>query len=147
MTRTIIQAPGRLNLPPLREFWEAREVLYRFGIRDIVLRYRQTVIGVIWVVLQPVASAGIFSIVFGGVAGLKTGDVPYFLFSFVGMLAWNVFNNVVSRASASLMASSTKAPARSASSGSNSTTAPGVSASASLRVTSSSRVGTSCALG
>jgi lipopolysaccharide transport system permease protein len=104
MTRTIIRPPGRLNLPPWRELWDAREVLYRFGIRDIVLRYRQTAIGVAWVVLQPLASAGIFSIVFGSVAKLPSGGVPYFLFSFAGMLAWNAFNSVVSRSSASLVA-------------------------------------------
>ncbi|SEB84008.1 lipopolysaccharide transport system permease protein [Paramicrobacterium humi] len=94
-------------MPPWREFWEAREVLYRFGIRDIVLRYRQTAVGVAWVVLQPLAAAGIFSIVFGQVAGLSSGDVPYFVFSFAGMLAWNVFNGVVSRASSSLVANQT----------------------------------------
>ncbi|TAM69463.1 MAG: ABC transporter permease [Microbacteriaceae bacterium] len=104
MTRIVIRPPGRFNLPPLREFWEAREVLYRFGIRDIVLRYRQTAIGVAWVVLQPLVAAGIFSIVFGSVARLPSGGVPYFVFSFAGMLAWNVFNGVVGRASGSLVA-------------------------------------------
>ncbi|MGN6127986.1 MAG: ABC transporter permease [Humibacter sp.] len=104
MTRTIIKAPGRFNLPPWREFWDAREVLYRFGMRDVVLRYRQTAIGVAWVVLQPLASAGIFAIVFGGVARLPSGGVPYFLFSFAGMLAWNVFNSIVGRSSTSLVA-------------------------------------------
>jgi lipopolysaccharide transport system permease protein len=104
VSRILIRPPGRLNLPQWRELWEAREVLYRFGVRDIVLRYRQTAIGVAWVVLQPLVAAGIFSIVFGQVAGLPTGGVPYFLFSFAGMLAWNVFNNVVSRSSTSLVA-------------------------------------------
>jgi lipopolysaccharide transport system permease protein len=103
MTRTIIRPPGRFNMPPWRELWDAREVLYRFGVRDIVLRYRQTAIGVAWVVLQPLVSAGIFSVVFGQVAKLPSGGVPYFLFSFAGMLAWNAFNNVVSRASGSLV--------------------------------------------
>ncbi|MHA7985504.1 ABC transporter permease [Rathayibacter sp. CAU 1779] len=103
MTRTIIRPPGRFNLPPWREFWEAREVLYRFGIRDLVLRYRQTAIGVAWVVLQPIASAGIFAVIFGQVAKLPSGGVPYFLFSFAGMLAWTAFNSVVSRSSGSLV--------------------------------------------
>jgi lipopolysaccharide transport system permease protein len=107
MSRIVIRPPGRLNLPQWRELWEAREVLYRFGIRDIVLRYRQTAIGVAWVVLQPLVAAGIFSIVFGGVAKLPSGGVPYFVFSFAGMLAWNAFNNIVSRASNSLVANQT----------------------------------------
>ena len=104
MSRILLRPPGRLNLPPWRELWEAREVLWRFGVRDIVLRYRQTAVGVAWVVLQPLVAAGIFSIVFGQVAKLPTGGVPYFLFSFAGMLAWNVFNNVVSRSASSLVA-------------------------------------------
>jgi len=104
LPRTVITPPGRLNLPRWRELWEAREVLYRFGVRDIVLRYRQTVIGVAWVVLQPLASAGIFAVVFGQVAGLESGGVPYFAFSLAGMLAWNLFNGIVSRAAPSLVA-------------------------------------------
>jgi lipopolysaccharide transport system permease protein len=79
-------------------------VALRFGQRDIVLRYRQTFIGVAWVLLQPLASAGIFSIVFGAVAKLPSGGVPYFLFSFMSMLIWTVFSNVVSRAAPSLVA-------------------------------------------
>jgi lipopolysaccharide transport system permease protein len=69
-----------------------------------VLRYRQTAVGVAWVVLQPLASAGIFAVVFGQVAKLPSGGIPYFLFSFSGMLAWNVFNNVIGRSSGSLVA-------------------------------------------
>lgn len=102
--RTVITPPGRLNLPAWRELWEAREVLYRFGARDVVLRYRQTAVGVAWVVLQPLASAGVFALVFGTVAGLSSDGVPYIVFSLVGMLAWNLFNGVVSRAAPSLVA-------------------------------------------
>jgi len=67
------------------------------------LRYRQTAVGVAWVVLQPLAAAGIFSVVFGQVAGLPSGGIPYFVFSFAGMMAWNVFNGVISRSSTSLV--------------------------------------------
>lgn len=102
--RTVITPPGRLHLPAWRELWEAREVLYRFGARDVVLRYRQTAVGVAWVVLQPLASAGVFALVFGAVAGLSSDGVPYIVFSLVGMLAWNLFNGVVSRAAPSLVA-------------------------------------------
>ncbi len=52
----------------------------------------------IWVVLQPLLSAGIFSIVFGQIADLSSDGVPYFVFSFAGMLAWTLFNGIVSRA-------------------------------------------------
>lgn len=100
----VILPPTRLNLPSPRELWAAREVLYRFGARDIVLRYRQTVVGVLWVVIQPLASAGIFAIVFGAVAGFSSGNVPYIVFSMAGTLAWNLFSGTLSRATPSLTA-------------------------------------------
>lgn len=104
MARTIdITPPGRLPLPDLRELWEAREIFWRFGMRDLLLRYKQTALGVIWVVIQPLLSAGVFSIVFGQIADIDSGPVPYFIFSFGGMLAWNLFNGVVTRASGSLV--------------------------------------------
>lgn len=104
MSRTVIRPPGRFNLPSWRALWEAREIFYRFGQRDILLRYRQTAVGVAWVVIQPLASAGIFSVVFGGIAQLPSGGLPYFIFSFAGLLGWNLFNGIVSRASGSLVA-------------------------------------------
>lgn len=100
---TVINPPGRLPLPAWREMWEAREVFTRFGIRDLKLRYRQTALGVIWVILQPLLSAGIFSVVFGEIANLGSDGVPYFVFSFAGMLAWTLFNGIVSRAAPSLV--------------------------------------------
>lgn len=104
MTRTIIRPPGRLNLPSWGELWRSRAVFFRFGQRDILLRYRQTAVGVAWVVIQPLMAAGIFAVVFGGIAQLPSGDLPYFLFSFAGLLGWNLFNNIVSRSAPSLVA-------------------------------------------
>jgi lipopolysaccharide transport system permease protein len=101
---TVITPPRRLSLPPFRELWESREVLYRFGQRDVVLRYRQTAIGVVWVLLQPLAAAGVFAIVFGQVAKLPSSGIPYVVFSYVGVLAWNIFNNVIGRGATSLVA-------------------------------------------
>lgn len=103
METVVITPPGRLGLPRWSELWGAREVLYRFGQRDVLLRYRQTAVGVVWVVLQPLAAAGVFSLVFGTVANLPSDGVPYFLFSYAGMLAWNLFNQTVGRAAPSLV--------------------------------------------
>lgn len=94
-------------MPHWRELWEAREVALRFGQRDIVLRYRQTAIGVAWVLIQPLAAAGIFSLIFGSVANLPTDGIPYFLFTFVSMLAWTLFASIVNRAAPSLVANQT----------------------------------------
>lgn len=104
MRTTVIRPPRRIDRPSFRELWDAREVLYRFGQRDVLLRYRQTAIGVVWVVLQPLAGAGIFTLVFGRVAGLPSDGIPYFLFSFSGMIAWTFFSSLVTRASSSLVA-------------------------------------------
>ena len=103
MNRIVINPPGRISLPKLGQLWEAREVLYRFGARDITLRYRQTALGVVWVVLQPLLTAGVFTLVFGRVAKLPSGGVPYFIFSFAGLLAWNIFSGIVTRSSNSLV--------------------------------------------
>ncbi|MDL9978277.1 ABC transporter permease [Microbacterium sp. ASV49] len=104
MRPTVITPPGRLALPPWRELWEAREVAMRFGQRDIVLRYRQTFVGVAWVLIQPLASAGIFAIIFGAVAKISYGGIPPFLFTFMSMLAWTLFSSTLSRAASSLVA-------------------------------------------
>lgn len=99
----VITPPGRFRLPSIAHMWEAREVFTSFGRRDITLRYRQTLLGVVWVVLQPLLAAGIFTLVFGKVARLPTGGVPYFVFSFAGLLAWNMISGVIVRSSSSLV--------------------------------------------
>ncbi len=101
--RTVITPPGRLNLPPWRELWRAREVAVRLAQRDIIVRYRQTIFGFTWVILQPLVTAGIFTIVFGVIAGLSTGGVPTFVFTLSAMLAWNLFNGALGRASSSMV--------------------------------------------
>ncbi len=98
----MIRPPSRWAPIRVREVWQYRDLLNRFVARDVTLRYRQTVLGVIWVVLQPLLAAGAFSFVFGRVAGLSSEGVPYFVFAFAGMLAWNMFNGIVSRMSGSL---------------------------------------------
>lgn len=99
----IIVPPGRLPIPNLRGLLTGREVLYSFVRRDITLRYRQTALGIIWVVMQPLLTALVFALVFGQVAKLPSGGVPYVIFSFAGLLAWNMFNTVLTRGSQSLI--------------------------------------------
>lgn len=89
-----------------RDLWEHRDLLLVLAGRDLKLRYRQTALGVTWVVLQPLLAAGILSFVFGRVAQLPTEGVPYFVFSFVGLMGWNVFNTTLTRSGSSLIASS-----------------------------------------
>ncbi len=75
----------------------------RFAARDITLRYRQTALGVIWVVLQPLLGALVLTFVFHGVAKLPTSSVPAFAFTFPAMLAWNAFSTVSTSGSSSLV--------------------------------------------
>ncbi|HZT44228.1 MAG TPA: ABC transporter permease [Chthonomonadaceae bacterium] len=87
----------------LRELWRFRDLFFSLAERDVKLRYRQTALGVIWVVIQPLIAAGIFSFVFGRVARLPSDGVPYLVFSYAGLLGWNAFQNTVTKASASLV--------------------------------------------
>jgi lipopolysaccharide transport system permease protein len=103
----IIRPPSRWSPINFRELWEFRDLLSRFVVRDLKLRYRQTALGVVWVVLQPLLAAGVFSFVFGRVAGLDSEGVPYFAFAFAGMLAWNTFSQALTRMSGSLVGNST----------------------------------------
>lgn len=97
---TVIRPARRFsNLRHLGELWEFREVVRRLGGRDLTLRYRQTALGVAWVVLQPLLAAGILSFVFGKIANLPgPAGVPYFVFSFGGMLVYTLFNSTTTRA-------------------------------------------------
>jgi len=83
-----------------------RDLLFTLAVRDVKLRYRQTALGAIWVILQPLVGAGIFSFVFGTVANLPSDGIPYIVFSYVGMLCWNLFSNTLTKASASLVGNS-----------------------------------------
>lgn len=95
---------GWLPVDP-RQLWEFRGLLVRFAARDVTLRYRQTALGVTWVVLQPLLGAGILAFVFGNVANLPPpAGIPYFVFSLAGMVVWTAFSQTVIRASASLVA-------------------------------------------
>jgi len=87
----------------LREIWRFRDLLFTLAGRDLKLRYKQTALGVIWVVLQPLLAAGVFSFVFGKMAGLPSEGLPYFIFSFASMLGWNLFNSVLTRSSTCLV--------------------------------------------
>ena len=88
----------------LRQVWQFRDLLSTLAQRDVKLRYRQTALGAIWVVLQPLIAAGIFSFVFGTVAGLQSGNVPPIVLSYAGLLCWNLFAGTLSKCSNVLVA-------------------------------------------
>lgn len=98
-----IRPSSRWAALKLGEVWQFRDLLLTLAARDVKLRYRQTAMGVAWVILQPLIAAGVFALVFTRLAGLPTGGVPPFIFTFAGMLAWNLFNNTLSKSGGALV--------------------------------------------
>lgn len=90
----------------LVEVWAYRDVLWMLTLRDIKLRYRQTALGVAWVILQPLLAGLLFAVIFGRFAKLPSEGQPYLLFVFAGIMGWNLFNGVIQRAGNSLVAES-----------------------------------------
>src|SRR3954447_25444284 len=86
----------------MRELWRFRELAYFLALRDIKVRYKQTALGVTWVVLQPLLATGIFSIVFGS-RGLAANGVTYPLFVVSGLVPWFYFANATAGASGSIV--------------------------------------------
>jgi len=89
-----------LGLPDL---WVYRELLYFLAWRDVKVRYKQTLLGVLWVVLQPLVSMAIFTVLFGILLQVDSGDVPYPVFAFAGLLPWNYFSQALTRSSTSVV--------------------------------------------
>jgi lipopolysaccharide transport system permease protein len=90
-----------------KEIWRYRELLYFLTWRDIKIRYKQTVLGAAWALLQPVMTMVVFTIFFGRLAGLdqKTGGIPYPIYSYAGLLPWTFFANAVSTGGNSVVGS------------------------------------------
>ncbi len=90
----------------LKDVWEYRELLYFLTWRDIKVRYKQSLLGVGWSVLQPLLTMIIFTFVFGRFAGVPSEGVPYPLFSFAALLPWQYFASAVGRSGVSIVNSS-----------------------------------------
>src|SRR5712672_3495667 len=104
--QTQASAPAVVRIEPprgwlelrLAEVWEYRELLYFFAMRDIKIRYKQTAIGVLWVVLQPLMTMGVFTIFFGRLAKLPSEGLPYPVFYFAALVPWMYFNYALQNA-------------------------------------------------
>ncbi|EMI56493.1 ABC transporter permease [Rhodopirellula sallentina] len=90
----------------LGDIWEFRDLLFTLGMRDVKLVYKQTLLGVAWVVLQPLIGAGIFTFVFGMLAEMPSGALPYFAFSLAGMIGWTLFSTTLTAASTVMVTNS-----------------------------------------
>lgn len=101
---TVIKPQKKLALN-LGELIKYRELLFYFAWRDIKVRYKQTVVGAGWAIIQPLASTAVFTLFFNKVAGIQTGSatVPYAVFAFLGLMYWNLFNGSLGKASNSII--------------------------------------------
>ena len=96
-------APTRgLRLVAPVELWRWRELFIAFMVRDIAVRYKQTAIGVAWVVVQPLTTVVIFSFLLGKVGNVPTGGLPYPLFAFAAMVPWQLFSRALTDGSLSV---------------------------------------------
>ena len=104
MTHTLILEPGRAERHYWRDLWRYRELFWVLAWRDVSVRYKQTVIGVAWALLQPLLTMLVFTIIFGTVAKLPTeGNAPYALLVYAGLLPWQLFATSLNGASGSLI--------------------------------------------
>src|SRR3989344_5674733 len=87
----------------LKELWHYRELFYIFSWRDIKVRYKQTFLGVAWVLFQPFISMIVFTVFFGNFAKMPSGNLPYPLFVLCGLVFWTFFSNSLASASGSLI--------------------------------------------
>lgn len=102
----IVCRPPRGWVPvDLREMWQYRELAFFFLWRDVKIRYKQTILGAGWAILQPFVTMVVFSLFFGRLAKIPTGDIPYPLFSYTALLPWLYFSNALGGASNSLVGS------------------------------------------
>jgi hypothetical protein len=89
----------------LRDLWEYRELFYFLTWRDVKVRYKQTVLGAAWAIIQPFFTMVVFSLFFGKLARMPSDDIPYPIFSYAALVPWTFFANGLSQSSGSLVAS------------------------------------------
>lgn len=98
-----IKPHEHLSLLGIKEIWEYRGLLFYLAWRDLKVRYKQTALGVIWVLLQPLTLMLIFTFVFGQLAKLPSEGAPYHLFALAGLVPWLLFSSIVGQVSNSLV--------------------------------------------
>lgn len=99
----LIIEPGKANVEYWRDLWRYRELFAFLAWRDILVRYKQTVIGIVWAFIRPVLTMIVFTIIFGKLAGMPSGGVPYPVLVFAAMLPWQFFASALTESSNSLI--------------------------------------------
>lgn len=101
----VVRPPRAWEFVNVRELWRFRELVFFLTWRDVKVRYKQTVLGAAWAVLQPAMMMVVFTLFFNRMGGMSSGDVPYYLFVFAGLLPWTFFANAITQASQSVIGS------------------------------------------
>jgi lipopolysaccharide transport system permease protein len=102
---TVIEPPKGWHMLDWRELWAYRELLWVLTMRDVRVRYKQTVLGAAWAIIRPVSTMIIFSVVFGRLAEMPSDGLPYPIFVYAGLLPWTFFSTAVSTSGQSLVGS------------------------------------------
>jgi ABC-2 type transport system permease protein/lipopolysaccharide transport system permease protein len=92
------------SLFPISEIWRARELIGFFALRDLKVRYRQAVLGAVWVVVQPIITVGAFTLAFKRIGNVETFGLPYPIFALAGLLGWTYISQCIARGSEVLVA-------------------------------------------
>jgi homopolymeric O-antigen transport system permease protein len=97
-----IHASRGLRFIDFGELWQFRELLLYFAWRDVKVRYKQSILGILWILIQPIAQMFIFATIFGRIVGLPSEGVPYASFAFAGLAVWQYFATTITKMSSSL---------------------------------------------
>jgi len=99
----VLEPPNRWSALKLGDLWHYRELLYILAWRDVMVRYKQALLGAAWAVLQPLVMMGIFTLLFSRIANVPTEGVPYPVFAFAALVPWTMFSSSVAASGASLV--------------------------------------------
>lgn len=101
----VIRPAAGWSMPDLREIWQSADLVYFLAKRDVTLRYRQTAVGVLWAVLQPLILTAIFTVFLGRLVKVPSGETPYALFALTGMTMWLFIAGGIAKCSDSTLSS------------------------------------------
>ena len=108
-----VRRPQKVTIKPVKgwvplnlgDLWQYRELIFFLTWRDLKVRYKQSVLGVLWAIIKPVMSMVVFTIFFGNLAKIDSGGVPYAVFSIVATVPWQFFSSALSVSSRSMLTS------------------------------------------
>lgn len=105
LPKTVIQPTSGWQSLDLKELWQYRELLFFLGWRDVKVRYKQTLLGVGWAIIQPFMTMVVFSLFFGKLAAIPSDGIPYPIFAYAALVPWTFFANGISQSANSLVGS------------------------------------------